>query len=298
MICEKYTILITKKDISIMNSIHTPERIFTVSKRQSYKKLRKKSVARRVQISTHIRPLKYAQTGLTKKEFRKLSSLTTPIKIQSFLDSLQMNFEEKGETYMSPQYVLRHNKAHCLEGALIACLALWINGQRPYLLDLKSETGDDHIIVPYKVGSYWGAISKTNHATLRFRDPVYTSIRELAVSYFHEYFDLKNGKKILRSFSDVFDMSLWDISHVSDITGIESRNRSKNRRFMKIYRKKQMYEWINTSVDLSQLADDIDASRHTSFVPRKMLSYLRKADAVEIKASHIVEWDVKKGRMV
>jgi hypothetical protein len=126
------------------------------------------------------------------------------------LDTLAINHEKNGETYKSPRRVLKERSAHCLEGAMFASLCLLFAKQKPLIMDLKSDCGDDHTVALYKVNSYWGAISKTNHATLRFRDPVYKTIRELALSYFHEYFDLKTGKKILESYSEPFDMKKFN----------------------------------------------------------------------------------------
>ena len=140
--------------------------------------------------------------GLNKKELTILKKLTTPIKIQNFLDSIPRNSEKNGETYMSPRQVLTQNKAHCFEGALVAALALWLHNEPPLLLDLKANhIDDDHVLALYRRNNYWGAISKTNHATLRFRDPVYKTLRELALSYFHEYFENDHGKKTLRQYS-------------------------------------------------------------------------------------------------
>src|SRR5690606_12256889 len=114
------------------------------------------------------------------------------------------------ETHNSVRYTLKSHKAHCFEGALLAAAALWINGREPLILDLKSARPDfDHVIALFKEEKYWGAISKTNHAVLRFREPVYKSIRELVMSYFHEYF-LSNGKKTLRQFSKPLDLRKID----------------------------------------------------------------------------------------
>ncbi len=118
--------------------------------------------------------------GLAKSELTTLKKLSTPIKIQDYLDSLPINWEHGGETYMSPRRVLREKKAHCLEGALLAACALWIAGKKPLLLDLKTSGDEDHVVALYREGGRWGAISKNNHVTLRFRDPVYlTFVRAL-----------------------------------------------------------------------------------------------------------------------
>ncbi|MBI5077959.1 MAG: hypothetical protein HZB11_01145 [Candidatus Yonathbacteria bacterium] len=132
---------------------------------------------------------------LTEADKKILSRLNTPQKIQDFLDSLPQNHEKNGETCMSPSRVLKEKKAHCIEGAMLAATALWLSGEKPLIMSFKVSRGDeDHIVALYKKNGYWGAISKTNHAVLRFRDPIYRTTRELALSYFHEYF-LGNGKK-------------------------------------------------------------------------------------------------------
>ncbi len=201
--------------------------------------------------------------GLSSHELKKLKALSTPIKIQDFLDSLPVNWEKKGDTYMSPRRVLKEEKAHCFEGALLAALALWIHGEEPLILDLKTEDDVDHVVALYKINGYWGAISKTNHSTLRFRDPVYKTIRELALSYFHEYFDNKTKKKTLRSFSKPFNV------------------------------KKFGTKWITSEQNLDHIADALDESPHTSIIPQQNIKYLRKADNMELKAGSLIEW--KKG---
>ena len=103
---------------------------------------------------------------------------------------------------MSPRRVLATRTAHCFEGALLAATVLWMQGEIPLLLDLATNAQDiDHVVALYKCNGYWGAISKTNHAVLRFRDPVYKTIRELALSYFHEYYLEATGEKTLISYS-------------------------------------------------------------------------------------------------
>jgi hypothetical protein len=202
------------------------------------------------------------ELGLTVKEYSLLKKLSTPIKIQDFLDSLPKNLEKKGETYHSPRVVLRENKAHCFEGALLACVSLWIQGQKPLLLDLKTEGDIDHILALYKINGYWGAISKHDGTTLRFRDPVYKTTRELALSYFHEYFNVKTRKKTLRSYSKTpLDLSTFGTS------------------------------WITSEEKLFDIVKKLDWSAHTSLLPTKNKKYLRKADNMEMRASEIEEWE-------
>ena len=199
--------------------------------------------------------------NLDKKELSVLKKLSTPMKIQDFLDTLPINYEKKGETYMSPRRVLREKKAHCFEGALLAALALKIHGKEPLLLDLKALPSDiDHVVTLYKVNGYWGAISKTHHTSLRFRDPIYRTIRELATSYFHEYFINKSGQKTLRSYSKPFNLN------------------------------KQKINWITSENDLRELVDNLDESPHLPLFPKANLKHIRKADKMERKAGEIVEW--------
>ena len=144
-----------------------------------------------------------AQSGLTHAEYATLMRLTTPIKIQDFLDAIAMNWEKKGNTHMSPRRVLREKKAHCIEGALLAATALWIHGEPPLIMNVSARLGKgdvDHVITLYKRGGRYGAISKTNYSVLRFRDPVYRTPRELVLSYFNEWFLGETGEKTLECY--------------------------------------------------------------------------------------------------
>src|SRR3989344_5264152 len=144
---------------------------------------------------------------LTPPERRLFEKLKTPQRIQDYLDTLPINFEASGETYMSPRRVLRAKTAHCFEGALLAAAALAINGQEPLLLDFRTIPADeDHVIALFRQNGYWGAISKTNHAILRYREQVYKTVRELAMSFFHEYL-MWDGRKSLRAYSAPFNLS-------------------------------------------------------------------------------------------
>jgi hypothetical protein len=202
--------------------------------------------------------------NLSKAELKILKKLNTPIKIQDFLDTLPINFEKLGDTQMSPRRVLREKKAHCIEGALLAATALWLHGKEPLLLDLKAVPhDDDHVVALYKINGLWGAISKTNHATVRFRDPIYKTVRELVQSYFHEYFLNKNGKKVLHSYSKPFNLKTLGT------------------------------EWITSEEDLWDLAEVLDQSLHYPLYPKKNKKYIRKADQMERKAGKLLEWKNK-----
>jgi hypothetical protein len=175
--------------------------------------------------------------------FKLLRRLSTPEKIQKFLDDLPYNKEKDGETCRSPRLVIEHNTAHCFEGALFAAAALRANGRAPLILDLASVRDDDHVIAVYRANDCWGAIAKSNYAGLQFRSPVYRTLRELALSYFEHYYNLK-GEKTLRAYSSrpvnlarfdsinwmTTDEPLWaiaeylcEIKHTSILNGITRR---------------------------------------------------------------------------
>ena len=125
--------------------------------------------------------------GLTKAEFALLRRLDTPQKIQAFLYGLRQNFEPGGDTCLPVRQVLQTRRAHCIEGAMLAAAALWVHGEPPLLMDMRAVRDFDHVVALFRRRGLWGAISKTNGIGLRWRDPVYRSLRELAISYFHEY---------------------------------------------------------------------------------------------------------------
>lgn len=149
------------------------------------------------------------ELGLTKAEFAVLRRLDTPARIQAFLYRLQQNFEPDGDTCNSVRVVLRRRRAHCIEGATLAACALWVHGEPPLLLDLQAVRDFDHVVALFRRNGCWGAISKTNGIGLRWRDPVYRSLRELAMSYFHEYYNARDAKT-LRAYSQPFDLRRLD----------------------------------------------------------------------------------------
>jgi hypothetical protein len=146
--------------------------------------------------------------GLTLRELRTLRNLRTPDRIQRFLDG-EIGYDFKGTACRSPRRVLRDRLAQCLDGALFAAAALRVNGFPPLLLDLEAERDDDHVLAIFKIGGHWGAIAKSNYAGLRFREPVYRSLRELVMSYFEHYFNL-SAEKTLRRYSRPVNLSRFD----------------------------------------------------------------------------------------
>ena len=159
---------------------------------------------------TRTRPARREDLRLTRREFSLLERLTTPQKIQAFVSAIPANHELGGETIYSVREVLRWHRAHCIEGAFVAACALWIQGEQPLVMHLDCAASDyPHVVALFRRRGAWGAISKTNGSVLRYRDPVYRSLRELALSYFHEYFD-RRGNKTLRSYSGAFDLRRVD----------------------------------------------------------------------------------------
>jgi len=146
---------------------------------------------------------------LTRQEIRLLKSLSTPWKIQKFLDSIPYNTEPDGDTCRSPRRVMRDRTAHCFEAALFAAAALRVNGWPPLILDLEAVRDTDHVIALFRMDDCWGAVAQSNYSGLRFREPIYRSLRELAVSFFEDYYNPK-GEKTLRRYSRPVNLSRFD----------------------------------------------------------------------------------------
>lgn len=144
--------------------------------------------------------------GLTAKEWRKLRSLKDPHGIQKFLDAMPYHL---ADTAWSPRVVLRENTAHCFEGAMLAATALRVNGFAPLVFDLEGEHDTDHVVAIYRVSGHWGAVAKSNLTGCRYREPVYRSLRELAMSYFEVYFNMLKERS-LRAFSRPVNLGRFD----------------------------------------------------------------------------------------
>lgn len=144
------------------------------------------------------------------RERKILRSLRTPAKIQRFLDQeLGYNREPDGHTCYSPRMVLEEGVAHCMEGALVAALALRLLGHPPLVVDLEAVRDSDHVVAVYRVNGFWGALAKSDYSGLRSREPVYRTIRELVMSYFEHYFN-PAGEKTLRSYSRPVNLARFD----------------------------------------------------------------------------------------
>jgi hypothetical protein len=150
---------------------------------------------------------------LTPKElaaFRR--RLNTPAKIQQFLDDIPYNTEDDGETFRSPRRVLRDQTANCIEGAVLAAAALRVQGRPPLIMDLTAVHDEDHVIAVFRWRGLWGAIGTSKFTGLRDREPVYRTLRELAMSYFEHYFNL-DGERTLRGYGRPVNLARFDRIH-------------------------------------------------------------------------------------
>ena len=147
--------------------------------------------------------------AFTAAERAALRSLKTPERIQRFLDTIAYNKEKNGPTCRSPRRVLRDRTAYCLEGAIFAAAALRVNHFPPLLLDLEAVRDDDHVLAIFRQHGHWGAIAKSNYSGLRFREPVYRTLRELVMSYFDFCYNL-DGEKTLRTYSRPVNLARFD----------------------------------------------------------------------------------------
>ena len=200
------------------------------------------------------------KTGLTRAEISFLSKLKTPEKIQDYIIGLKSNKERRGDTCLSVREVLKQQHAHCIEGAFVAAAALWMNGQPPLLMDMKAKGDDDHVVTLFRYRGHWGAISKSNHVWLRWRDPVYRTLLELAMSYLHEYTS-KNNRISLRSYSRPFDL-----------------------------RRQDPALWVTNADSCWDVAWYLDQSRHYPLVSAHQARRLRPHDKIEILAGKLVDY--------
>ena len=198
--------------------------------------------------------------GLTPAEFAVLRRLDTPEKVQQFVFELKQNFEPDGDTCRPVRVVLRARNAHCIEGAMLAACALWVHGEPPLLMDLRAVRDFDHVVALFRRHGCWGAISKTNGIGLRWRDPVYRSLRELAMSWFHEYYN-RRDHKTLREYSRSFDLRRID-------TAI----------------------WVSGTKDAWQVADALEDVPHYRLLANRQAKQLTRRDAFERAVGNLVQY--------
>jgi hypothetical protein len=175
---------------------------------------------------------------LTAKElatFRR--RLDTPTKIQRFLDEIPYNTEDDGETFRSPRRVLRDQTANCIEGAVLAAAALRVQGNAPLIMDLTAVRDEDHVIAVFRWRGLWGAIATSKFTGLRNREPVYRTLRELAMSYFEQYFNLE-GERTLRGYGRPVNLTRFDRLH-----------------------------WMTAEADLWPIAEHLERITHLALLP-------------------------------
>ena len=189
--------------------------------------------------------------GLSAADLRTLRALKTPARIQKFVDGLEYQY---ADTAGSPRRVLRERKGHCLEGALVAAAALRVGGRPPLLMDLESVHDDDHVVALYRERGLWGGIAKSNFAGLRFRPPVYRTLRELALSYFATYYNLR-GEYTLRAYSRAVNLARLD-----------------------------RCRWMTAEEDVWCVAEALIAARHYTLVPDKVTRALPRSDRRSVEA--------------
>jgi hypothetical protein len=169
---------------------------------------------------SHDYPLHSFDAQLTTAERRLLDSLDSPVRIQGFLDGIPYSSDR---FYRCPLRVLRDRKAHCFDGALFAAMALRRLGRRPQVLELiPNEHDDDHLLALFREEGLWGAVAKSNFSGLRYREPVYRSLRDLAMSYFEDFFN-PAGEKTLRGYRGPVALSRFDsLDWMSRDEGLDS----------------------------------------------------------------------------
>lgn len=189
----------------------------------------------------------------TPDELEQLRPLDQPEKVQAFLDALPYNDDKLSR---SPRRTLRDRKAHCMEGALLAAAALEQHGFGAQVLDLSAVRDDDHVIALYRQHGCWGAVAKSNFPTLRFREPIHRTLRELALSYFDGYFNVL-GERTLRGFSRPVDLRRFDAMH-----------------------------WRTTEVDLDEpIGNYLTARPHQALLTEAMVQSLRPVDDRTLQAA-------------
>ena len=207
-----------------------------------------------------VRTARIDQLGLAKAEFAVLRRLSTPEKIQKYLLEIEQNFELDGDSCASVRHVLRHRRAHCIEGAFLAAAALWVHGEPPLLLDLRAVRDSDHVVTLFRRKGHWGCISKTNGPDLRWRDPVYRNLRELALSFLHEYSN-RHDHKTLREYSVPYDL-----------------------------RRADPKQWVTGEDGAWDVAEKLDEIRHYRLVTKAQEKLLQRRDPFERHISTLTQY--------
>ncbi len=192
-----------------------------------------------------MRTIQRLESALNKKQLKVLSALTDPWKIQQYLDSIPYSSEE---VYRSPASVLRDAKGHCFDGALFAAAALRRLGYAPLIVYMIAVRDDDHLLAVYRRKGYWGTVAKSNCVGLRYREPIYRSLRELVMSYWEDYFNIE-GEKTLRGYTVPIDLAQYD-----------------------------PLNWMTSDKNLEIIADELDKRRKFKLLTEDMIAHLAPVD--------------------
>lgn len=179
------------------------------------------------------------------------------MRIQEYLDGLRYNTEAAGETFRSPRRVLRDTTANCIEGAVLAAAAFRVSGEPPLIMDLTAVNDEDHVIAVFRRDHHWGAIGTSKFTGLRFREPVYRTLRELAMSYFEHYFNLK-GERTLRGYGRPVNLARFD-----------------------------RINWMTSEEDLWPIAEHLEGIPHVSLLTPAIARKLSQMDAL-LKAAGLL----------
>lgn len=190
----------------------------------------------------------------TDEEIGIFQPLSSPFAIQAFLDQIPYSSDP---IYRCPRSVIRDRKAHCFDGALFAAAALRRLGYVPRVLDMLAERDDDHLLALFQDGGSWGSIAKSNFVGLRFREPIYKSLRELVMSYFEDFYNIE-GEKTLRGYTLPLDLSEFD--------GID---------------------WMMRDEGLDEIANALDRQRKFAVVSKAQTERLQKMDERSYQAGMI-----------
>ena len=198
--------------------------------------------------------------GLSAAAATTLVQLRTPERIQDFVNELRWNHERGGATARSVAQALAYGEAQCIEGAFVGACALWLAGEPPLLMDMGAARGDvDHIVALFRRGRFWGGISKSNSPFLRYRDPIYRSLRELSLSYFPQYVKLR--RKTLRTYSVAVDLRRYDPAI-----------------------------WVTHPGFCHEMVDTLTGARHFSILPPGAARHLRPIDEIEARSNLLKDY--------
>ena len=199
-----------------------------------------------------ISALKAFDLALTKPEHGEWTRLTSPRKVQDFLDGIRYSNESD---YRSPLRVLRERVAHCFDGALFGAAAMRRLGHPPLIVNmLANDQDDDHMLALYRHHGHWGSVAKSNFAGLRFREPVYRTLRELVMSYFEEFYNV-DQKKTLRSCTVPLNLKAFD-----------------------------KFNWMTSDGPLERIGERLDEIRKVRLLTRRMIATLSLVDERSYRA--------------